>query len=144
MRPSLQRGFTLVEILIVVVILGILAAIVTPQFANATEQAQKTAMADQIAKIRRAVAIYTIRNDSVKPNITAGVGTWGALIAPGSPYMRQPPVNNWVNGPNARTIIIGAGADGSFLTTHGWIYDPVSGNVWAAGFDANDEPYPKP
>jgi len=144
MRFRTLRGFTLVEILIVVVILGILAAIVTPQFANATEQAQKTAMADQIAKIRRSIAIYTIRNDSLKPNITAGVGTWGALIAPGSPYMRQAPVNSWVNGPNSKTIIIGTAADASFLTTHGWIYDPATGNLWAAGFDANDEPYARP
>ena len=34
------KGFTLVEILIVVVILGILAAIVVPQFTNATQDAQ--------------------------------------------------------------------------------------------------------
>jgi len=47
------KAFTLVEILIVVVILGILAAIVVPQFASATSDAQKATVADQVAKMRR-------------------------------------------------------------------------------------------
>ena len=37
-----RHGFTLIEILIVVVILGILSAIIIPQFSNATEQAEET------------------------------------------------------------------------------------------------------
>ena len=40
MRARVRNAFTLVEILIVVVILGILAAIVVPQFTNATQDAQ--------------------------------------------------------------------------------------------------------
>ncbi|MBX3362554.1 MAG: prepilin-type N-terminal cleavage/methylation domain-containing protein [Phycisphaeraceae bacterium] len=39
-RRTVKRGFTLVEILIVVVILGILAAIVVPQFTNAANEAR--------------------------------------------------------------------------------------------------------
>lgn len=40
MRAKMNRAFTLVEILIVVVILGILAAVVIPQFVNASDEAQ--------------------------------------------------------------------------------------------------------
>ena len=43
MRNRVSKAFTLVEILIVVVILGILAAIVIPQFTNASQEAQTVA-----------------------------------------------------------------------------------------------------
>ncbi|MDB5175045.1 MAG: putative fimbrial protein, partial [Phycisphaerales bacterium] len=42
MRSTRARGFTLIEILIVVIILGILAAIVIPQFTSASNDARKS------------------------------------------------------------------------------------------------------
>jgi general secretion pathway protein G len=139
-----RNAFTLVEVLIVVVILGILASIVVPQFAGATSDAQQSAMADQIGKIRRAMAVYYVRNGNVYPTITAGDGTWGEMLSPTSPYMRKPPVNMWIGGVNAKVIVIGVAPDSAFQTDHGWIYNPVTGDVWAGGFDGDDKPYPRP
>ncbi|HYE63905.1 MAG TPA: type II secretion system protein [Phycisphaerales bacterium] len=141
---NVRRAFTLVEILIVVVILGILAAIVVPQFSTATEDSQRTAVADQVRKVRQALAVYYVRNGNVYPNIVAGDGTWGELIAPGSPYMRQAPANMWVGGVNAKTIVIRNTPDAAFQTTHGWVWDPVTGTLWAGGCNALDEPLPRP
>ena len=45
-RPQTQRAFTLIELLLVLVILGILAAIVVPKFSGRTEQAQAGRSAD--------------------------------------------------------------------------------------------------
>jgi len=145
-RTSLLRAFTLVEILIVVVILGILAAIVVPQFSSATETSQRTAIADQVRKLRQAIAVYYVRNGNVYPDITAGNGTWGSLIVPppGTTYLRSPPANIWVGGSNAKLIIARGTPDAAFQTTHGWIWDAASGNIWAGGCDGDDNPLPRP
>lgn len=140
----LRRAFTLVEILIVVVILGILAAMVVPKFVNATEDAKDGATRDQLSKVRRAMDVYYAKN-ATWPDITAGDGTWGSLLVPGEfVYLREPPVNRWVDGANAKVIVIGTGPDPAFQSAHGWIYDPATGNVWAGSFDANGLPHPKP
>ena len=53
-----KRAFTLIEILIVVVILGILAAIVIPQFTDAADDAQLASVQSQIQTIRGQVELF--------------------------------------------------------------------------------------
>lgn len=142
-RRSIRSAFTLVEILIVVVILGILASIVVPQFATATSDAQRVGTYDQIQKLRRALAIYYVRSGNVYPNIEAGDGTWGEMIG-NDPYLREAPKNMWVGGDNADVIILRNTPDNAWHQNYGWVYDPARGEVWAAGYDANDEPLARP
>lgn len=137
-RRPLRTAFTLVEILIVVVILGILAGIMVPQFASATQQSRVTASIDQLEKLRRAIGVYYVRN-SCFPDVSEGNGTWGALISPS--YMRSPPVNAWVNGTGSKRILLRDTADTEYQFTDGWIYDPITGRVWAGGFSDQDEPF---
>lgn len=139
--PPIRRAFTLVEILIVVVILGILAAIVTPQFATATSQAQEVATLDQLTKLRRALAMYYANNASSWPNVTAGNGTWGELLSGG--FMREAPVNSWVGSSSSKIVILGNTPDTAWQSTHGWIFDAARGNVWAGGFDSQDVAFPR-
>lgn len=141
-RTSLQRAFTLVEILIVVVILGILASIVVPNFVRATSDAQEMSTLDQLAKLRSAVAAYFVRSNSVFPTVTAGDGTWGELIT--QKYLRQPPTNFIVPGPNGAKIVLGTKADTTYNSSYGWIYNPATGDVWAAGIDNNGSILPRP
>ncbi len=54
----LQKGFTLVELLIVVIILAILAAIVVPQFGGTTEDAKLSALDTTLASMRAAIDVY--------------------------------------------------------------------------------------
>lgn len=137
------RAFTLVEILIVVVILGILAAVVVPQFSSAATETKHGTTQHELDKIRRAIEVYRVRNSNQLPTVTAGDGTWGPLTG-AREYLSGPPINPWVGGTNRRVIAIGTGPDSAFQTTHGWIFDPATGSVWAGGFDGNDEPLPKP
>lgn len=142
MQSRRQRAFTLVEILIVVVILGVLAAIVVPQFSTATEEASATATASQLRKLRDVLAVYQVRNGWALPNITEGSATWGELVTSGD-YLRRPPVNRWVGPDSGRIIVFGAAPDAGYQAAYGWIYDPATGSIWAAGFDGEDNPYPK-
>jgi general secretion pathway protein G len=62
-----KRGFTLVEILIVVVILGILAAIVIPQFTGASTEAKESSLVSDLQTIRSQIELYKIQHNDILP-----------------------------------------------------------------------------
>ena len=62
-----HRGFTLIEILIVVVILGILAAIVIPQFTNASQEATASSIRSQLQTLRGQIELFRVRNGGDLP-----------------------------------------------------------------------------
>lgn len=70
---GLQRGFTLVELLIVVIILAILAAIVVPQFASSTDDAKVSALDSTLANMRGAIDLYYQQHGSY-PSAAAATG----------------------------------------------------------------------
>lgn len=139
-----NKGFTLVEILIVVVILGILAAIVVPQFTSASSEAVKGALQSQIQTITSQVELYRVNNNGGYPHEDTNFGTandgWGPLV--GSRYMKEAPVNGYTG-----TAVLAAqsGAEAAALgadrtSATGWFYENGSGaadagTVYAAGFD---------
>lgn len=138
-----SRGFTLVEILIVVVILGILAAIVVPQYLGATVDAERASAVNEVMRLRKAVEVYLIRHENLLPDVAEGDKTWGSLIT-AKDYLKTAPLNPYVGSSSAGVILFRATPDIAYQTDYGWIYDPDTGNVWAGGFDADDIPFPKP
>lgn len=58
LKTQMMRGFTLVELLIVVIILAILAAIVVPQFASSTDDAKVSSLDSTLANMRSAISLY--------------------------------------------------------------------------------------
>lgn len=94
MRNQVRGAFTLVEILIVVVILGILAAIVVPQFTNASEDAQAGNVATQLSTIRNQIELFRARNSGQYPALPDAGGVqegWGVLVDEG--FLKAPPLN---------------------------------------------------
>lgn len=68
-----QKGFTLVELLIVAIILAILAAIVVPQFASTTTEATESALKANLAAIRSAIDLYRQQHGEY-PALSASTG----------------------------------------------------------------------
>ena len=62
-RPTmLQRGFTLIEIMVVVVIIGILGALVVPKLMDKPHQARVTAAKSDIGALMQALKMYKLDN----------------------------------------------------------------------------------
>ena len=80
-RKPARRGFTLIEILIVVVILGILAAIVIPQFTNASDEAQESQARTQLQSMRSQVQLYRVKNDVLPGGMATPDAVWDALTS---------------------------------------------------------------
>lgn len=57
-RRHLEHGFTLVELLIVVIILAILAAIIVPQFASSSQDAEISSLDTSLSNMRAAIDLY--------------------------------------------------------------------------------------
>jgi prepilin-type N-terminal cleavage/methylation domain-containing protein len=75
-----QLGFTLIEMLIVIIILGILAMIIVPQITVSTEDAKLSTLQANLSGIRSAVETYYAQHLNTYPgrNVTSGTGTTGS------------------------------------------------------------------
>lgn len=122
-----NKGFTLVEILIVVIILGILAAIVIPQFTNASEDARASSMAGDLQTVRSQIELYKVQHKDQLPDTTDSASFIASLTtrtdADGNaggnlgPYLHKFPTNPYAT---AAGVSIGTTAptDGT-----GWWFD---------------------
>lgn len=144
-RRTVKRGFTLVEILIVVVILGILAAIVVPQFTNAANEARGGNTATQQSTIENQIELWAARNNGIYPDLA--VDGWGAEAGDGTDtmlgqnYLKTIPVNPFTGtssvaeSEDPTADAAGAAEEGGT----GWFYNSATGEIRAANLDEVDE-----
>jgi len=69
-----NAGFTLIEILIVVIILGILAAIVIPQFGNASKDAKQASLVSTVQTLRSQIAMFRLQHNDFLPGVVPVTG----------------------------------------------------------------------
>lgn len=81
-----RTGFTLVEILIVVVILGILAAIVIPQFTDAGSETRISTVRANLSAMRSQIEIYKNRTGAFPSELDTLVGAGCLLKIPDEPF----------------------------------------------------------
>ena len=126
-RRSIRKAFTLVEILIVVVILGILAAIVVPQFTNAANEARGGNIDTQESTIQNQLELYAARNNGTYPALVgAGEATWQDMVDEG--YFKQAPANPFVtSGGDAYSVIAAVGATIAAVEAEAAAADPADG-----------------
>jgi prepilin-type N-terminal cleavage/methylation domain-containing protein len=143
-----NKAFTLVEILIVVVILAILAAVVLPKFSNASAMARASMLADDLRIMRMQIEVYRGQHIGVAPGYPGGnaaveptedafvaqltlasnaFGETAPINTPSyhyGPYMRGMPTNP-VNGKTTVHVLpAGQALPDTGDNSHGWIFQP--------------------
>lgn len=148
-----QKGFTLVELMIVVAIIGVLAAVAIPKFADMLEKSREGATKGNISAIKSSVSNYYADQQGVYPMTALTTATF---TIDGAPYPAFIP--NYIEslpavkvtgkykdnatadqnrGPGvgnlAAAVTTGIHTAPAFVadqTGKGWKYDPGNGNVW--------------
>jgi len=138
--PYRRSGFSLVEILIVVVLLGILAAIVVPRFADASNDATESALCTDTATLRRQINLYRAQHAGRGPHLdetgsldkvnlstrlTARTDAQGKLAAAGAfgPYLKRWPTNGFCEDSVAGSVTYGTQTSPPRDDTSGWYYN---------------------
>ena len=77
-KPSGRRAFTLVEIMIVVAIIGLLAAVAIPNLVKARKQAQKAACIANLKTIEGAKGVWALENRKTDNDVPTDADLFGA------------------------------------------------------------------
>jgi type II secretion system protein G len=138
-----RAGFTLVEILIVVIILGILAAVTIPNYGNAAQSARESNLKENLAKIRAHIELYRnqhadyptgadFEDQLTKPtNFGGGVADTRDTEFRFGPYIEQMPPNPITGDKTIRTTVDPAEAFPPGDADGGWWYNQVTGRFFA-------------
>jgi len=124
-RKKRQQGFTLVEIVLVIVIIGILTAVIVPKFAGQTDSAKIAKTKANLASIRSAVRLFQSDNQGTTP---------AALTDLVPNYIRAIPEEGITPSSNVVGAVDGSG---------GWAYDAGTGDTFVnlAGNDSENKLY---
>lgn len=145
MCRSRRAGFTLIEVLIVVVIMAILAATIIPQFSASTKDAKDSTLRFNLQTVQSQVEMYKVQHtglipavsNNTIPNLTGATSNLGNLSTTGNPdathpfgpYMSAIPSNPYNNLATVKGISTGVAPTAGDNTT-GWIFDTSVGKIY--------------
>lgn len=121
-----HKGFTLIELVVVVMILGILAAVAAPKLLNTSSSAVDNGLKETLGVVRDAIERYTAEHGGTLPPATEA-GFKNAMI----PYLRVFPKSPLAAAADADKVAINTTA-GSITPagTQGWMYNSVDGTFF--------------
>ena len=131
LSPRNQKGFTLIELVIIIVILGLLAAVAIPKYKSITAEAKEAAARGALGGLRSGITIF-YANAAVK----TGTATWPPIDSlrtvgvvmeqaiPKNPYCTTYPDSIYLAGAGVVKGTVGAGG------RPGWCYKESTGEIW--------------
>jgi general secretion pathway protein G len=166
-RPARAGGFTLIEMLIVVVILGILATIIIPQFSNASINAKENTLKDELRYLRTQIVVYKAQHHDIAPGypggdkfatptaadfvgqLTRATDDYGNVNSSSTPLFKYGPyLSAMPSNPLTRLDGVWLIGDTDAMpeptnVDYGWIYKPLTGEIIAnsTGSDASGTAY---
>ena len=124
----MKRAFTLVELLIIISILGILAAIVLPEFTTQTQQANEAAAKANLRIMREAIERYGVKNNDIPPGYPLGNMSAEPMQYAfrtqmiNEHYLRDMPENSFNSLDTIQMISNGESFPVEATGEYGWIY----------------------
>lgn len=125
---SVRRGFTLIELVVVIMILGILAAVAAPKFFNTSSTATENGVRQTLSIVRDAIQMYAAQNNGNKPPCTGTGADFKAALAQ---YVRGAFPVSPVGARNDEVVPATGTVEGDASPTSGWKFFTDSGDFIA-------------
>jgi general secretion pathway protein G len=122
-----RTGFSLIELVVVVLIVGIVAAIAAPRMLDATGDARESSLLHSLSVVRDAIELYRAHQGS----FPGEMGTEADFKTDLKPYLRKFPANPLKNSAVVAVKTDGTPFTGTLNGGIGWQYDNASGQFIA-------------